>query len=271
MKRTCTLLLCVALLLCGCAKAPDPRGTILDPENTFLILAEKDNYPEGFSNLENDFLNIRQIEEAFLGLGVPEAHIRIIEDDLSRDTLEGAMQWLSTTAPEDAAVFTYVGAHGRYLNMEIGWNQFMPELWSTLAQRDKVLIVDACNAGLFTKPFEEIAASGIVYATVQANELDWWGSECENLPIVGGIWVHYFVEGLTSAEADLNADQAISFTELHTYADSRTQTYMAENIFSNEEYLAMYENAGYYPTRKDTYPNAVFIDHLEQDLILTTY
>jgi hypothetical protein len=258
-------------LLGGCQNKEDERGYIMDPQNTYVVLFEKDNYPDGYSDLYNDFLNISQLESEFITIGVPEDHVYIKKDDLSREDLESSIDWIHENAPEDALIFAYVGSHGRYLSNEVKWNDFFPELWTGLSQPNKILIVDSCNSGKFTKEFEDNQASGITYGIVQANELNWWEDECDNNPIVGGIWVHYFIEALHDQSADINTDNAISFSEIHTYANSNTQEYMQTYVFSIPEYLDMYENAGYFPTRTDAYPNAIMYDHIDRDIIMMTY
>ena len=269
--RIVSIFFITILLLTGCTNDSDSRGHIFKPNNTYLILFEMNHYPEGYSELENSFINIKKIQESFTEIEIPQDHFFIQEDDLTEATLQVAFEWLEDTVPSDAKLIFYIGAHGSYLENEIKMNDNFPDKWDALEQSDKILIIDSCFSGHFIKPYEEDVKSGITYGIVSEDELNWWAEESDETGIVGSVWVHYFVEGLLSKDVDYNGDKAISFTELHEYANTSAQSYMEEYVFSIPEYLDMYEGKGHYPRKKEAYPNAVMDNHLEYELILNTY
>ncbi len=270
MKKA-TLLITVLVLFNSCQTLLHPQNKKLDPNNTFVVLLEKNNYPRGYSDLDVDFTNSRQMKELFLNIGVPEENFFILHDEIGEAQVHESFAWVKERASENSTVIYYIAAHGRYIRGFLRWNVIVPPRWAELPQENKVMIIDSCNAGEFITKFDEESSSGITYGVVSPDEINWWGEECENLPIIGSIWVHYFVEALDSPEADINNDKALSFSEAHQYTNTKVQNYMKEYVFSNTEYLSVYQNLGYNPMAKESYPNAEMNNHLNHDLILNTF
>lgn len=270
MKRCIAATVLLVLLLGGCSSPPVVEGEMIVPENTYVVLLEMNDFPEGYSDLEVDFINSNQLDELFAELGVPEANRLVKQDELSLSDFMDAIRWVDESAPQDATVFFYLAAHGSYIRDELAWASFGPSKWSSLEQKNKILVIDACMSGQFVEAFADDPDSGLTYAVTQADELGWWGIEEEGLPIIGSIWTHYFIEGMLSDAADANGDQAISFTEAHTYAVPKIQTYMAEQVFVVDEFLEGYQSLGFDPLLKDGYPNPVMINHLDGPLNFNT-
>lgn len=277
MSRKLSLLLILVLILTailtGCQTSAQSNIQVVDADNTFVVLMEMNNYPEGYSDLPMDFKNSKDLESLFKSLSVPDENILMKLDEMEVEDVSETFDWIDERANENSFVFYYVGAHGTYLREGISWNDFVPTLWSNLKQTDKVMVVDSCNAGLLVSNFKEDTYSGITYGVVSDDELNWWGVEEENLPIIGSIWLHYFLDAINNPrpDIDLNKDKGISFMEAQAYSNINAQLYMSEYVFSIPEYLKGYENHGTYPTRKDAYPNAQFYNHLDHEIILTSY
>ncbi|MBI9102225.1 MAG: hypothetical protein JEY99_07420 [Spirochaetales bacterium] len=101
-----------------------------------------------------------------------------------------------------------------------------------------------------------------------ADEINWWSEEFENLPVVGSIWVNYFIEAFSNPAADEDGDSRLSFNEIHEFANEAVQKYMSDYIFSNQEYLNLYLDIGYNPFAKPAYPNAVMNNYLGDNFIM---
>jgi len=243
----------------------------LNPEKTWVVLVEKDYYPAGYADLNIDFENSKRLMKLFGSLGVPDENILFIKNDVGEQQIRESFEWLAENADEDATIFYYMAAHGSYIRKRLRWNFLTPPQWNSLPQSNKIMVVDSCNAGEFISRFEESEESGITYGVVASDELNWWGEESEGLPIIGSIWVNYFIEAFENPAADQNGDGALSFTEAHCYTNAAVQQYTKENIFGNEDYLNSYIRYGYDPVTKPAYPNAAMNNHLEKELILYRY
>lgn len=260
-------------ILSGCQTSAQNNTQVVNPDNTFVVLMEMNNYPEGYSELDNGFKNIKDLETLFKSLGVPEENILMKFDELKVEDVNETFDWINEKANEDSVIFYYVGAHGSYLSKGIMWNDFVPAQWSNLKQTDKIMLIDSCNAGLFVANFEEDPYSGITYGIVSDNELNWWADDTDDTPIIGSVWLYYFLDAINNprTDIDLNSDNAISFMEAQEFSNINAQIYMSEYVFSVPEYLESYENHGFYSTKEGAYPNAQFYNHLDHEIIMTTY
>lgn len=271
-RKTALLLLILLIIstfaLSGCTEPAASQNASIDPNNTFIVLMEMNDFPDGYADLDVDFLNSEQLKTLFADLGVPEENMLIKQDEMSLKDLENSFAWLESTAPEDATVFFYIAAHGAYIRSKLAWHLVGPRAWNNLPQEQKILIIDSCNSGEFIRAFENEPNSGITYAVTSADETNWWGVEEEGLPIIGSIWVHYFIEGISNPKSDINSDGNISFIEAAGFAAPMVQTYMVEEVFEVKEFLESYQRSGYDPSKNMVYPTPVFNDHLDKDIIL---
>ena len=275
MKRKPILLILVILMvglitLSGCSKPVEIQGEVIDPDNTFVVLMEMNEFPEGYSDLPVDFINSNQLHEMFLSLNIKEENILVKQDELSLSDLMDSFEWIDQSTNEDSTVFFYVAAHGTYIRKDLAWNALVPKKWNALAPKNKILILDCCMAGEFIEPFLDEPSSGITYGVTSADELGWWGVEEEGLPIIGSIWVHYFVESVFNPDADVNEDGNISFTEAANFSNPLIQEYMADEVFAVDEFLSGYQNAGFDPMIKDGYPNPVFSNQIDSEILMYT-
>lgn len=262
-----SLTLLFFILLFSCSSKSSTADS-LSYRDTYIVLAEVNHYSGSYSDITIDYKNSNQLYEMFISLGVPEENFLILKDESVTKGLYNSFDWIDQNVPSDAALFFYAAAHGRFLRNSLHWNVFFPSKWNALPQKRKILIVDSCNAGEFVASFKEEPSSGLTYGVVSADEINWWGVEEEGLPIIGSIWVHYFLEAVHSQEADINSDNFISFTEAHFYSNLKSQEYMRNYVFENPDFLASYHQIGQDPLGKEGYPNAVMYNHLEDDLIL---
>lgn len=267
------LILMLTAILAACQTSAQIKTQLVNPDNIFIVLMEKNNYPDGYSELDNGFKNIKDLDALFKSLGVPDENILMKMDELEVEDVNDTFNWIDENASEDSLIFYYVGSHGSYLWNGIKWNDFVPTQWSNLKQTDKIMLIDSCNAGLFISDFEEDAHSGITYGIVSDNELNWWADATDDTPIIGSVWLYYFLDAINNprTDIDINNDKYISFMEAQEFSNINAQIYMSEYVFSIPEYLEMYENSGTFPTRKEAYPNAQFYNHLDHEIILTSY
>jgi hypothetical protein len=254
----------------GCTEPTAIESKPIDKDNTFVVLMEMNDFPEGYSDLPVDFINSKQLITMFSDLGIPEENMLIKQDEMSLEDLTASFEWIEDTVPENATVFFYIAAHGTYVRNELIWNSFVPDKWNSLVQENKILVLDSCMAGEFIETFSDESTSGITYGVTSSDEFGWWGVEEEGLPIIGSIWVHYFVEGVMNPESDINSDGDITFTEAVEFASPLVQSYMAEEVFTVEEFLSSYQQSGFDPLMKVAYPTPVFNNHLDNEIILNT-
>lgn len=259
------------LLLTSCttvSKTVDENYTMLEPTKTWVVLMEMNDFPEGFSDLPIDFVNTKQMKDMFIKLGVEEDNILVKKDDMSINSVKESIAWLNENSKESDMVFFYIATHGSWLRNKLAWNTLVLPKWKALEGRKKILLVDSCNAGEFILDQENDEASGISIGAVSADELGWWGVEEEGLPIIGSIWVKYFTEAVFSEDADLDDNGMITINEALEYSTPQVQKYMKDEVFTVKEFLDGYHSVGYYPEKKEAYPNPVLYDHFEKELVL---
>lgn len=261
------LILAVPIIMSGCSSK---GGDVIrvGPDKTWVVIMELEEYPDGYTDLITDFESARRMESMFLKMGVESDHMRIVLDQMDRSDVLDSLEWLDGNADKDDVVFFYVAAHGQWLAREVMWEAFISEEWLDLDIRNKVLMIDSCLSGKFIKGYDENPEAGMAIASVASNELGWAGLEEEGLPIIGSVWTHYFTESVLDEKADLNGDKLITMEEALNYADPQVTAYMRDEVFAVEEFLKMYHDAGIYPLEVETYPNPVFHNNFEKDLVL---
>lgn len=265
------ILIIFSLILTSCTTAPtteEEKYTSLEPANTWIVLMEMNDFPEGFSDLSVDYINSKRMKDMFMELGVEENHILVKQDDMSLEAVKDSIGWLDENSKEDDVVFLYIATHGSWLREKLSWNTLLAPKWKGLNRNNKVLIVDSCSAGEFIKPFKNDETSGISIATASADEIGWWGVEEEGLPIIGSIWVKYFTEAVFESEADSNDDGMITIDEALEYSTPQLQKYMKEEVFAIDEFLKTWHRIGQHPEESDGYPNPVLYDHFTKKLVL---
>lgn len=255
------------ILMAGCTAKGDETVRV-GPDNTWVVIMDKETYPEGFTDTVTDFVSAKRMQDMFAKIGVKDDNMRVVLDQVDRSDILDSLEWLSENADKDDVVFFYVTAHGEWLIREVMWEAFIAEEWLDLNIENKVLMVDACRSGKFVKGFDENPDSGMSFSVVSSNEIAWIGLEEEGLPIVGTVWAKYFTDSVFDKNADANGDKLITMEEAIEYTNPRVSKYMKEEVFAVDEFLNMYHDIGIYPFESETYPNPVFSNHLDKSLVL---
>ncbi|MBN1266412.1 MAG: hypothetical protein JXA25_13020 [Anaerolineales bacterium] len=280
MKRRVThfpiylLLLCLSagffsgISACSILK-PSPSSTTGDGiTNRWAVLFEKDGYDDvGMTNLPVDYISMNLIEALLLESGWELARIHSIPEFSQKDFVE-ELNWLEDQTDADDLIFVYVAAHGRYLSHIIQWEEVFPPEWENI-RAEKILLVDACEAGKFIKTVEQIPGNQIVIGAVQEYEYGWCGLEDEGLPIIGFVYTHYFSQAFTDSGSDADKDGFISVQEAALWAEEQQRDYMHEVVFEVPEFAEDYRELGIDPENSPDFPHTVLSDTIGEPVILS--
>ena len=268
LKKSLLLLLSASLIvMTGCGEIDDDTVRI-KRNNTWVVIMEMGDYPDGYQDTITDFASAKRMQKMFMKMGVEDDHMRVVLNEMQSSDVQDSLKWLGENADKDDLVFFYVTAHGGWLEREVQWEKFVSPEWLELDVRDKVLMVDSCDAGRFIEDFAEVPEAGMAFSVTSADELSWKGLEEEGLPIIGSVWSHYFVETVFDETADANGDKMITMEEALSHTDLQVNEYMRNEVFAVEEFLKMYHDLGAYPLKSETYPNPLFYNYFEKDLVL---
>lgn len=262
-----SLIIIVIISLTGCSSNMSGTNSITS-QGTWVVLSEMNDFPEGYSDLPIGFINTNTLKNVFLELGVPEDHIKVYHDQMSREDVKNGMEWLKENAKENDKVFFYIGTHGYYLRHELDFNGELTETWKSVAVKDKVLMVDSCSSGEFIEQLED-EPYGQAFAVTSKDQVGWWGLEEEGLPIIGSIWVHYFAEAMNSdSDADDNGDGLLTLGEALDYSVVKMQDYTVGVVYRNPEFAKTALKYGYDGKEDSRYPNSVWFMNNEEDIVL---
>ena len=226
----------------------------------WAVLAEKDNYDDvQMTNLPVDYIGITQLHQLLLDSGWQEAHIHEARE-FDRGSLTSELDWLAENADQDDLVFVYVAAHGSYLRNVLRWSAFFGREWDEIPSRQQILLIDACQAGEFTTAVANDPEPYLSVAAVASDEYGWSGLEEEGLPIIGGVFTHYFTLAFQDAEADTDGDGRVSTQEAALWAEAQQRTYMHEVVFAVPEFVEDYHTIGVYPEQDPEFPHVVVKD-----------
>jgi hypothetical protein len=227
----------------------------------WAILAEKDDYADvGMSDLPVGYANIIRLHQLLLDSGWQDSRIRDLRE-FDRDDLTQALDWLEANADDDDLVLFYVASHGSYLREVVCWNDFFADEWAEVPGKHRVLVVDACRAAVFTAAVRADPRPHLTIAAVAGNEYGWSGLPEEELPIIGGVFTHYFAAAFADPGADADSDGTVSFQEAAEHAEGQQRTYMHEVVFAVPEFAEMYPVAGdYHPADDPEFPHVVVED-----------
>jgi len=264
MRKNIQSLFVIIILLSACSQAAPNQVQDLPenntPVNTYAVIAAKDDYSEvGMSNLLVDYIDLKRMRDALLELGWDQEQIHSLKD-FDQTSLKEELDWLEENADSNDLVLFYVTGHGNYLNYRVHWNEFFPEEWSQIASYQRVLIVDSCSAALFTDSINDDPNPHISIAAVDDDEYGWKGIKEEGLPIIGGIFTFYFVEGLGEGKADTDGDGLVSVQEAALYAEEKQRKYMHDIVFVVPEFLESYHNLGVKPEKDKSFPDVIMDD-----------
>ena len=226
----------------------------------WAVLAEKDNYDDvEMTNLPVDYIGITQVHQLLLDSGWQEAQIHEARE-FDRESLTAELDWLAENADQDDLVFVYVAAHGRYLRDVLRWSVFFGREWGEIPSHHQVLLVDACEAAEFTAAVASDPEPYLSVAAVASGEYGWSGLEEEGLPIIGGVFTHYFTLAFQDAEADTDGDGRVSAQEAALRAETQQRAYMHEVVFAVPQFVEDYHAIGAYPEQDPEFPHVVVKD-----------
>jgi hypothetical protein len=233
----------------------------------WAVLAEKDYYSDvGMTDLPIDYINVRQVHQLLLDSGWQESRIRELRGFAQQD-LRQALGWLAASVDQDDLVLLYVSGHGRFLERVVEWGDFFAAEWDAVPSRRRVLVVDACEAASFTAVVSSDPRPHVSVAAVDDGEYGWCGVEEEGLPIIGGIFTHYFVAAFGSSGADADGNGAVSVQEAALHAEGQQRTYMHEVVFAVPEFAEDFQRGGT-DTGDPDYPHVVLDDAAGQPVYL---
>jgi hypothetical protein len=248
--------------------ASDAQTTDGGEATGWAVLAEKDDYSDvDMTNLPVGYIGIRQMREMLEDAGWKPDHIRDLKE-FNRGTLRSHLDWLEDNAAEDDLVLVFVAAHGRYLSDVVRWDDFFADEWEEILSRRRVLVIDACQAANYTAVAAGDPAPYLSIAAVDKDEYGWSGLEEEGLPIIGGVFTHYFAAAFGDRSADADGDDCVSVQEAALQAEERQRTYMHDVVFAVPEFLEMYHHGGSHPDEDPTFPDVIVDDAIGEPLCL---
>ena len=234
----------------------------------WAVLAEKDDYTGLGTSLMIDYINVEQMRQVLEESGWDADHIREIRE-FDLETLQAGMDWLAENTDGDDVVMLYITGHGTYLGKYLGWYDFAAEYWKQIPSSRRLLIIDACNAAKYTRVVRRDRIPYLAIASVARDEYGWAGLENEGLPIIGGVFTHYFAAAFEDPAADSDGNGYVSAQEAAAVAEAQQRIYMHEYVFADERFLEDYHDLGSTPEEDPDYPHVVIDDSVGEPLYLS--
>ena len=237
----------------------------------WAVLLEMNEFPEGWSDLPVEFINSQRMQTALFSLGWESGSIYIVNNNLSIQVVQEAVEWLINNTDSDDIALLYIFTHGMWMRNVLQWNDWFPHEWEKLNTSTKILIVDTCFAEEFIDPIRDDLLPHISLASCSADEVSWAGLEEEGLPIIGSVWSYYFTNALCNSSADLDSNGFVSTEEAFNFSKPLVQRYMNETVFAVPEFLESYHDIGIYPEDYDVYPHPVIDDRHPDQLVIPEF
>ena len=239
-----------------------------DSVQGWAVLAEKDDYSDvDMTDLLVDHIDIVQLRQALEEAGWDPDHIRELRE-FDRETLQDGLDWLEENGDENDVVFLYVAAHGSYLRDVLLWDNFFAAEWEQIPSHRRLLVIDSCQAANYTGAVADDPAPHLSIAAVAGDEYGWAGLEEEDLPIIGGVFTHYFAAAFGDPIADTDGDGFVSAQEAASLAETQQRAYMHDVVFAVPEFIAMYHEIGSYPDQDPDFPHVIVDDTIGEPLYL---
>ena len=234
----------------------------------WAVLAEKDTYDDvGMTNLPVDHIGLVQMRQVLEEAGWEAAGIREVRE-FDAALLQQNLDWLADQADNDDVVVLYIAAHGKYLGDVLNWTTTIPAEWQQIASDRRLLVIDACQAAKYTGAMAGDPNPYLSIAAVDRDEYAWSGLEEEGLPIIGGVFTHYFTAAFDQPAADGDGDGWVSAQEAALLAEIQQRAYMHDVVFAVDEFVAMYHKSGIYPDRDPQFPHVILEDSIGGPLYL---
>jgi hypothetical protein len=234
----------------------------------WAVLAQKDDYSDvDMTDLPVDYIGITKMRQVLEDGGWESDHIHDLRE-FDRESLQHDLDWLAESADEDDVVFLYVAAHGSYLRDILEWNQFFANEWKQIPSHRRLLVIDSCQAANYTGAVLDDGSPYLSIAAVAGDEYGWSGLEEEGLPILGGVFTHYFGEAFGDPNADTDENGLVSVQEAALMAEGQQRSYMHDVVFAVPEFVEMYHRGGSFPEQDPTFPGVVIDDTIGEPLYL---
>ena len=234
----------------------------------WAVLAQKDDYSDvDMTDILVDYIGITQMRQALKEAGWDPDHIHELPE-FDRETLQDGLDWLEENGDENDVVFLYVAAHGSYLRNVLLWGDFFATEWEQIPSHRRLLVIDSCQAANYTDAVVGDPAPHLSIAAVAGDEYGWAGLEEEGLPIIGGVFTHYFAAAFGDPTADTDGDGFVSAQEAALLAETRQRAYMHDVVFAVPEFIAMYHEIGSYPDQDPDFPHVIVDDTIGEPLYL---
>jgi len=245
-----------------------PATTDVGTVNSWAVLAQKDDYSDvDMTDILVDYIGIAQMRQVLEDSGWNSDHIHELPE-FDRETLQDELDWLEENADEDDVVFLYVASHGRYLRDVLLWGEFFAGEWEQTPSHRRLLVIDSCQAANYTGAVSGDPSPHLSIAAVARDEYGWAGIEEEGLPIIGGVFTHYFAAAFDDPKADTDDDGLVSVQEAALMAEEQQRTYMHKVVFAVPEFVAMYHDIGVFPDQDPAFPHVVVDDTIGEPLYL---
>jgi hypothetical protein len=251
--------------------APTASRQTTDGEEVkgWAVLAQKDDYSDvDMTDLPVDHIGIKKMRQVLEDSGWDPDQIQDVEE-FDRETLQDGLDWLEENAAVDDLVLVYVAAHGRYLRDVLVWDDFFPKEWEEVPSRRRVLVIDSCQAANYTDAVRSDRASYVSIAAVDGDEYGWSGLEEEGLPIIGGVFTHYFAAAFADGSSDGDGDGCVSVQEAALLAEEQQRRYIQDVVFAVPEFVEMYHRGGSFPDEDPTFPDVIIDDAVGEPVCLT--
>lgn len=222
-----------------------------DPVEGWAVLLETNDFPEGYSDLPVDFVDVERMKTMLLHKGWQENHIFMKKDNITPGTVEEGLTFLKNADENDIILF-YIASHGGYLRRELQWNAYFPALWEEFRPEKKVLIVDSCFSGSFLPQSDRPHLS---LASVSAEESAWAGLPEEGLPVVGFVFTSYFCEAMRECPS-VEEGFARTVPQVREYMSEVVYPAFAET-YPPETFYNLYNP---HPVIDDAYPGNLSLD-----------
>ena len=261
---------------------PGPPDLAVPGVDGYAVILEANDHPDDWSDVMVDYIHRDRIIEQLTTFGWSEEDMYIaLDHDVTRETVEDALAWLGRRITSEDIVLFYITAHGLYLDRVVDLDSLLPARWAQLPTERKLLVVDACFAGRFTRPAmyrESIPPEGTAGTTVDAvpgvslgacayDEVSWGGVEEEGLPIIGSVLSYYFCETLADSSLDSDDDGYVSVEEAFPSIYERTRAYMRDVVFQVPDFLDLLLDS-FPDADPGDYPHPELIDAYEGGLVL---
>ncbi len=245
-----------------------PPSSIPTKVQGWAVLAQKDDYSDvDMTDLPVNYIGVTQMRQALEDSGWEPDHIHELRE-FDLETLQDNLDWLAENADADDVVFLYVASHGRYLRDVLVWDEFFADEWEQIPSRRRLLVIDSCQAANYTGAISGDSLPYLSIAAVAGDEYGWSGLEEEGLPIIGGVFTHYFAAAFDDPDADTDGDGFVSAREAALLAEEQQRAYMHDVVFAVSEFVEMYHDIGAFPDQDPDFPHVVVDDTIGEPLYL---